>query len=294
LADGNLIIALAGLGQITAGPSARPDTWGLEVGGRPTVIALAPDGRRAFVACSFDDSIAILDHREGRLVARVPLGPPRRIDDIERGERLFHDARLSHEGWMSCHGCHSEGHTSGRLADTFGDRSYGTPKRTPSLLGIAGTAPFGWDGGVSSLEEQIVRSIRTTMRGPEPSTDQVRDLAAYLRSLPPPPSAASLTSRHTAEAIERGRSVFLRERCDRCHEPPGFTSTRVFHVGLTDELGMSRFNPPSLRGLSQRGALLHDGRARDATDVLTRQGHPSRIELSGPELADLLSFLDSL
>ena len=37
---------------------------------------------------------------------------------------------------MSCHSCHTDGHTSGRLADTLGDDTFGTPKRVLSLLGL--------------------------------------------------------------------------------------------------------------------------------------------------------------
>ena len=54
----------------------------------------------------------------------VPAPEP---DAVARGERLFHDARLSHDGWMSCHSCHVDGHTNGLVADTLGDGSYGAP-----------------------------------------------------------------------------------------------------------------------------------------------------------------------
>ena len=49
----------------------------------------------------------------------------------DRGERLFFDGRLSHDGWLSCQSCHTDGHTNNALADTLGDGSFGAAKRLP-------------------------------------------------------------------------------------------------------------------------------------------------------------------
>src|SRR5436190_15568847 len=121
---------------------------------------------------------------------------------------LFFDARLSFEAWYSCHSCHTDGHTSGRLNDNFSDGSFGTPKRVLSLLGVKDTGPWAWNGKMGDLETQVRTSLKSTMQGPEPSAAQVRDLTAYLRTLAPPPSLRRARGTIDEEAFKRGRRVF--------------------------------------------------------------------------------------
>ena len=98
---------------------------------------------------------------------------------------------------MSCHSCHTDGHTNNLLSDTLGDGSYGAPKRVPSLLGVAATGPWTWTGSIPRLEDQIRKSIVTTMHGTKPTDEQVADLAAYLSSLAPPSPEVTGTVRQT-------------------------------------------------------------------------------------------------
>jgi hypothetical protein len=65
-------------------------------------------------------------------------------------------------------------------------------------------------------------------------------------------------------------------------------------VGITDELGRRRFNPPSLRGVSQRERLFHDNRARNLGEVIGRFGHGLDKPLRDGDRDDLLRFLESL
>jgi cytochrome c peroxidase len=95
-------------------------------------------------------------------------------------------------------------------------------------------------------------------------------------------------------AIERGREVFARQGCSRCHTPPFYTSTKTFDVGLTDERGLKQFNPPALRGVSQGGPYLHDGRAATLEEVFTSHQHQLERQLAKKDLYDLLEFLKSL
>jgi YVTN family beta-propeller protein len=255
-------------------------------------VALGPGGRRAFVANTLSDSVTVIDMAGRTVEAEISLGPTPEPGPAERGEQLFHDARLSKDGWMSCQSCHPDGHTNGRLCDTLGDGTYGTPKRVLSLLGARDTGPWAWDGSQPTLESQILKTVRTTMRGPELTESQARDLAAFLRTLSPAPPVAAPPS--SAEAVRRGGQVFRERGCAQCHTPPTYTSPKRYDVGLADEAGATEFNPPSLRGLAHAGPYLHDGRAATLTDVFTRFRHRLDRDLSPPELADLLAFLRSL
>ncbi|MFO0957936.1 MAG: cytochrome c peroxidase [Isosphaeraceae bacterium] len=292
--DGTAVIAQAGVNQVAIGPIDEPIATRVAVGARPTAVAITPDGKAAVVANAMDDTLQIFDLPRAENVRTLPIGPPAARTLRDEGERLFFDARLSQEGWMSCHSCHTEGHTNQALADTLGDDSYGAPKRVPSLLGVAGTMPLGWNGKVGDLASQLRKSSQTTMRGRALSEGEVLALQAYLESLEPPPSADRLLGRLDAAAVERGRALF-QPRCAGCHPAPSYTIARTYDVGLADEDGNTRFNPPSLRGVSQRDAFLHDGRARDLREVFTVHGHPGQGDPpSDRELADLLAFLNSL
>ena len=92
----------------------------------------------------------------------------------------------------------------------------------------------------------------------------------------------------------RGRAVFETRKCASCHVPPEYTSPGRYDVGLIDEVGNHEFNPPSLRGVSRRETLLHDGRAGSLEDVFQKERHPRRLELTSREIADLVAFLKTL
>ena len=108
---------------------------------------------------------------------------------------------------------------------------------------------------------------------------------------PTPPPSPDAGKR---ELIGRGRALFKSRDCVDCHTPPTFTSDSTFHVGLVDERNRRLFNPPSLRGVSQRDRLFHDGRAESLEDVLLRFRHQLDAPLSKKEAAALLEYLRSL
>ena len=171
---GNLIVALAGVDEIaiTASPDQGPRR--IVVGHRPAAVAPSPDGSVVYVADSLNDTVSVVEIKSGMRAATISLGPAPEPTAALRGERLFYSAKLSHDGWMSCHSCHTDGHTNNLLSDTLGDGSYGAPKRVPSLLGVAATGPWTWTGRGSS-------------RRPGPQVDRdddARDEAARTRRSP--------------------------------------------------------------------------------------------------------------
>jgi cytochrome c peroxidase len=116
-----------------------------------------------------------------------PPNPHRPMDDsakasIERGRNVFES------DWAACSSCHSGPRfTDGQVHDVGlgkpNDRYRGF--NTPSLLGVWQKVTLLHDAQCSSLEEVLsgphdpakVSSTRS------PTSDELRDLAAYLRSL---------------------------------------------------------------------------------------------------------------
>ena len=115
-----------------------------------------------------------------------------------------------------------------------------------------------------------------------------------MKTLQPAPPIDALSDAGERAAVERGRAVFSLRGCSGCHAAPTFTSPRTYDVGLQDELGNHQFNPPSLRGVSQRAAFFHDGRATYLKSVFTVYQHPGKTHIAPDELADLLAYLRSV
>ena len=126
---------------------------------------------------------------------------------------------------------------------------------------------------------------------------EAADLLDFLHTLPPPPPLQTL---HLGNAKEKdeiapGAKLFQSLGCANCHVPPlTYTSQESYDVGLVDELGQKKFNPPSLRGVGQGERFLHDSRATTLESVFTIHGHQLSRELTSDELADLVKFLAGL
>jgi DNA-binding beta-propeller fold protein YncE len=304
----SLAVALSGVDELGIVENGGLVARRIPVGRRPLVVvppgkpestpdsSSAASSRNLIVVNSLDDSLSVVDSRAGKVVREIALGPKPELTAADRGERLFFDSRLSHDGWLSCHSCHTNGHTNGLRADTLGDNSYGAPKRTPTLLGTALTDKWAWNGSFQYLHEQIQKSLKTTLRTENTDPQTALDLSAFLHTLPPPPPTEPATSDKSDQSrIERGQIVFREHGCGKCHVPPiNYTSHEVHDVGLTDEHGQTKFNAPSLRGVSQLRRFFHDNRASSLEDVFLEFNHPRATVLDDDELADLLRFLRSL
>jgi YVTN family beta-propeller protein len=290
--DGTHIVCLAGVNEVAI-KAPRDAKWTrLPTGARPTAMVLSPDSRRAFVANTLDDTISVIDTSARKVMSQISLGPTVALSAADRGERLFYSSRLAHDGWFSCHSCHTDGHSNGQLNDNLSDGSFGTPKRVLSLRGVRDTAPYAWRGDVPDLESQIRKSIQVTMQGNKPDEKTVSDLAAYLRTLDPAPGVDADV--HEQSIVGRGGAIFQEQGCARCHAAPYYTSPKTYDVGLADEVGNARFNPPSLRGVSQNGRYFHDGRAATLEEVFQRFRHELKSELGQDETAALIAYLRRL
>jgi YVTN family beta-propeller protein len=293
--DGTVVVAISGVNEVAFGKEGDFAMQRLPVPQRPTAVRISQSGKMAFIASTLDDKISILDLAERKIAATISLGPMPALSLPQQGERLFYDARLSHDGWMSCHSCHTDGHANGQMNDNFSDQSFGAAKRVLSLLGVKDTLPLAWSGQVTTLERQIHNSAENTMQREETlSVDETRALAAFLKTLELPPPLDVLRGTQDRAAIERGRLVFERRNCALCHAPPTYTSPAAYDVGLRDALGAKEFNPPSLRGLSHRTFMLHDCRAIDLEEVFHTHKHPGTSTYSKDEVSALVTFLRSL
>jgi cytochrome c peroxidase len=290
------------VGQLAIRNSEAGAFRNVDVGGRPVAIVVSPNGSLAYVANQQSDAISVVTLAEPSSVKHIALGRSHNgsnENDLptaleQQGERLFYDARLSLDGWFSCHSCHTDGHSNGRNADTFGDGSYGAPKRVLSLLGTGATGPWAWNASQKTLEDQVRQSLRFTLqRAGDPSQREVAALVAYLRTLEPVPPVSGFTV--DPAAVDRGGKMFSRLRCAECHTPPSYTSAGVYDIGLGEgKVGDNEFNPPSLRGIAHAAPYFHDGRAKTLEAVFKELRHKIPPDLADSELNELIAFLRSL
>ncbi|GIW95942.1 MAG: hypothetical protein KatS3mg110_3983 [Pirellulaceae bacterium] len=294
------------LGDPTSGnhlPAAlRSDTerfCRIDLGGRPMAVQIGPDDRLAWVANYLRNCVQVVDIHERKLVDEIRLGGPDEPSLARRGEMLFYDARLSMDQWYSCHTCHFEGGTNAEPIDTHNDGTTNTYKTVLPLYHVRHTGPWTWHGWQDDLSAALVKSLTSTMQGPQPTNQELEALLAFLDQLSAPPSPFAGDSQ-LADRIERGRQLFFGSRagCSTCHRPPYFTDGKLHDVGL----GSARdaypsFNTPTLRAVFLRPRLLHDGRARSLEEVLSGPHAPQQVAgeaLSPEELADLVAFLKTL
>lgn len=293
---GRVAVAVGGTDQVAIGDVNSVAFRFVDVGRFPSAVAWAPDGTELYVANQFDDTYSVVDVLNRKLVRQVSLGAMRPLEPKELGEQLFHSATLSHDRWLTCASCHIDGHTNHQLSDNLGDLDFGAPKRTPSLRGVKDTAPYTWLGHKQTLEAQTVASIRKTMNSYRRlDKDEVEHLVAFMESLEPLPSVAEARGSVDQERVREGKAVFERLGCAECHSDDRYTSFGVYDIGVKDENEKHLFNPPSLKGLSQRGPMLfHDNRANGIRGVLVDEKHQLTEALTDKDLENLIVFLESL
>src|SRR5262249_22964749 len=100
------------------------------------------------------------------------------------GRRLFSDPILSGDGTISCASCHIPARGfAGSDAVAAGIRGQKNRRNAPTLLNIAYSAAFFWDGRTATLEEQALQPIadpREMASSPDEAVIRLRADASYV------------------------------------------------------------------------------------------------------------------
>jgi YVTN family beta-propeller protein len=288
--------------EVTSRPEDVPRDLGFLEGVRrriplaglgPRGIALI--GTTVFAAEYFSDSLAVTDIRPSprEVVRTFPLGPMAGIPLARRGEAIFHDARRCFQQWQSCSSCHPDARVDGLNWDLLND-GLGSFKNVRSLLLSHKTPPVMSLGVRDKAEDAVRAGFKFIQYAVVPEADSAA-VDAYLKSLKPVPSPYLEGGRLSA-AARRGKSVYGKAGCIRCHPPPLLTDLRQHDVGTG--IGALKGKPidtPTLREVWRTAPYLHDGRAATMRDVLVTlnkgDGHGAVSKLTPQELADLIVFV---
>jgi hypothetical protein len=201
--------------------------------------------------------------------------------------------------FLSCATCHSgEGFTDGRthVIGPVREREI-AHRQTPSLFGLKGSEPFGWDRRNPNLQAQARGAIVSPLEmhaSREPTKRELDALAEFQFTLQPRPARPGVD--FDPEMAKRGEVLFRTPRpvtdpsgefaagdkvaCATCHAgdfftdgkahrialPTFFTGDPIIDPGEIDKEGNIRgFNTPTLLGVRFTSPFFHDGIAGDPT-----------------------------
>ena len=300
-------VTLAGSDQVilvrTPGPYRRtydPQVVKrVAVGARPRGITLSPDRKQLWVANELDSSISVLDPTTLRLLRKIPLGIPNRLERRLEGRYLFGNAKLTKGRQFTCNSCHPNGNTDG-LTWEFAHVPDGLPFRNTRNLrgGITLTAPFRWSGHDADIEVFFQEELTGLLQGPKQEHGPLHALWNLLDQFDMPPNPYRDEGDRLTAAAQRGKTLFEgKAGCANCHsgEFYGGNGTNA-DVGTTDH--EKPLDIPHLLGAYDSPPYLHDGRAATLEEVFRKynpsQKHGKAHLLSEKELADVMRYVREL
>jgi YVTN family beta-propeller protein len=265
-------------------------------GNGPRAIVTA--GSTAYVAEYFTDTICAVDFAADArprpesiaLGAVVPQTPER------MGEQHFFDAALCFQHWQSCASCHPDARADALNWDLLND-GMGNPKNTKSMLLSHETPPAMMSGIRDSAETAVRSGIKFIQFAVRPEED-AQAIDAYLKSLKPVASP-QLVNGELSEQAQRGKEVFERAGCSKCHSGSYHTDLNAYNVGTgSGREENAEFDTPTLVEVWRTAPYLYDGRAKNMWEVLKRYNredmHGATSELSKEDLDALIAYVMSL
>lgn len=206
------------------------------------------------------------------------------------GHRLFHaDVGVG----LACASCHPSGADDGHVwkfdvRDRLSARAL--KRRTQNLRGgIEGR--LHWDGEFEDITELTTDVFTSRMGGFVTMSGDARAMRDWLNGLEPEPGRTP--GAEQAQAVAHGAQVFADAGCADCHHGDTFTDYEFHDVGTG-----GTFKTPTLRGISGRHQLMHDGcaqtlRARFDPECGGDQ-HGDLEGLTETDLDDLTVYLETL
>ncbi|MEZ4808506.1 MAG: cytochrome c peroxidase [Flavobacteriales bacterium] len=141
-------------------------------------------------ACRKDPAL-VTDEAATPFPLQLPVGlpfPPVNEDNpltlasVKLGKALFFDPRLSRDGTISCASCHHPDRAfSDTVAVSTGIEGRLGVRNAPTLANVAYLSTFFRDGGVPTLEQQVIAPVQDPLE----MDHQIQEAAAALRAVEP-------------------------------------------------------------------------------------------------------------
>lgn len=139
----------------------------------------------------------------------VPDDNPITEASVAMGKALFFDKRLSRDGSVSCASCHIPDHAfSDTVARSLGVQGLPGMRNAPPLTNLAWHSAFFRDGGVPTLEQQVIAPIHDPLE----MDHSITRAAADLRNVEPYATLSQRAYGKPMEAWELSRALAAYER----------------------------------------------------------------------------------
>ena len=258
------------------------------VGNGPRELMLK-DGK-AVVPTYFSDTLNVVDLNT-LAVEPIAMVKNRVESNIDKGEKYFNDAAYCFQNWQSCNGCHpGDGRMDGMNWDLMND-GIGNSKNCKSLLFSLVTPP-AMISGIRPTSFVAVRTGYKYIQFIDLPEEKAKCVDEYLMSLKPVPSPY-LVNGELSEKAKKGRKVFEKFQCDKCHSGPYFTDLKMYRIGEDIEFE-NGWDTPTLREVWRTAPYLFDGRAATMEEVFTVHKHGIEKKISKKEAEELAEYVNSL
>ncbi len=268
-------------------------------GNGPRGLALSPDGKKLAVACYFTGSVVLADADTDKVLATAKLPRQPKMDNIRKGEMVFHDGTNSFQHWLSCATCHPDGARADGLNWDLLNDGIGNPKNTRSLL-LAHKTPPSMSLAVRTDSSIAAAAGFRYILFREPQGHELNATKDYLRSLKPEKSPYLTADGKLSAKAQKGKAIFeSKAGCTACHPGALLTDLKMYDVGTRGELDRKdSFDTPTLVEIWRTAPYLHDGAAPTLRDVLVdhnkKDAHGKTSKLKADEIDALIEYLLSL
>ncbi|HMV26281.1 MAG TPA: c-type cytochrome [bacterium] len=188
---------------------------------------------------------------------------------IAYGRKLFNDTKFSGSGQLSCGTCHPQGDMDNEqwhldlIHDSLG--GVAVSYSTPTLFGVAETAPYLWKGQGGSDLDTLTKTVITGIMGGTATDEEIKAIGAYMRSLDVPANPFRNDDGSLTTEQARGKIVFENQgKCNICHS--GETLSGKFSIQI--KAARPAFDVPSLRWVFATAPYWHDGSAGSLRAVI--------------------------
>ncbi|WP_319592457.1 hypothetical protein [uncultured Draconibacterium sp.] len=266
----------------------------------PRGITLSQDGKSLMIGGYYSGNVVWYDLDLKEVKNVLTLGDEPELTLARQGEMIFHEAKGTFQGWLSCVSCHPAGRADGLNWDLLND-GIGNPKNAKSLL-LSHATPPSMSTGIRANYEVAVNAGFHHIKFVEPEEEDAEAVMAYLRSMKPDPSPfLDETGKLTPLALE-GKKLFESKEvgCVKCHDGQYLTDQQMHNVKTRSKYDRTdHFDTPTLIEAWRTAPYLHSGEASTLEELFSPEnnlGHKlgKTAHLSDNQLRALIEYVKSL
>ncbi len=218
----------------------------------------------------FNGDVMVLDARTLEITASASLATGAEESDERAGERLWNDASICYQEWLTCASCHPDARTDALNWDNLND-GIGTPKQARSMLYTFDRGHVMATGIRQSAGIAVEAGVKYILFNAGMSDEEKKQLDAYVRSLEPAESPYLEDDGTLSESAQRGKELFYGEAgCVECHANELYGNDKLIENHTQTGNESRGLLVPPLVEVWRTAPYLYDGRAATVYELLTK------------------------